>query len=1109
MLHFILGRAGFGKTHEIYERIAAQSDAADTILLVPEQYSFESERAMLRFPQEKRAEVLSFSRLCNHVFKQYGGVAGTPINDGQKLLLMSRALRECQDQLQVYRRLAKKPEFATHMLAVVQECGYSGITPQQLEWASMRLPDGILKNKTREIALVASVYHGMVRESYLDEQEELERLYHLLSQTDFWHNKRVFVDSFKDFTAPQKKLLEQMIAQAKEVTVALCADRLQSQHNLELFANTKGLAAELIRMAQQNGVEVAAPTLLCENHRAKTKGLVLLEQVLSGNETTEDQADDSVIVCACQDKYDQAEYVAATICRLVREEGLRYRDITILSRDASALNGVLDRALERYEIPYFSDWRRSVMHQPFAAYALKGLRLAAKGWDTAQLLSLLKTGLSGFSLQEIALLENYTFTWNVKGSHWLHEFRHHPDGMGAGEADPSVLEQLNALRKRAIGPVLGLKQGLEQGTTVQDHATALFEFFENGHIYSHLQHMAQQLTDQGNSFEGEDLLRSVDLLNGVLDQMVSAMGSVAVTPTEFLELFELSLQSADMGKIPQGIDQVVIGNADRTRPAYPKAVFVLDANQGVFPAVPSGGGLLSDTDRKTLKQVDLPLTDHCEFDTVEESFLFYTAAVAASERVFFTYLVADSEKTLSPCVPLEQMRAHLPEEGWLRVGAWEQADPLARVRAPLPALDLLAARYREGSELAGGLYHGFQQTYPHRLQVLRHLHEQADCRISPQHAKELFGQNIFLSPTGVEVYHKCGFSYFCRYGLRIQPRRQVALDVMAKGTVVHYVLEQMLNRHGSQGLYTLSQELLQSNVHEILMEYVEQAMGGLSEKAHTFRFQLQRIEILLISLLNHMAEEMKHSRFETAACELVIGPDGKVPALTIPLPDGGSLSVVGVVDRLDVYEQDGVTYFRVLDYKTGTKTFRVEDLYYGIGLQMFLYLYAVEQNGQAFGSCRVPAGVLYMPARRTGVKADGDEEKAKKEIADRLCMKGVVLDHPDVVRAMEPEVEGRFIPVSLKKDGKPTATSALASIEFFGKTRRRIEQLLTEMGVALQQGEITCDPLDGSDATVTACQYCDFKGACPLREEKEHRKVPKMTAQQKRDVMKGGDYHGV
>ncbi len=1109
MLHFILGRSGFGKTREVYTRIAEKTDIKNTILLVPEQYSFESERAMLALPQNHRPMVLSFSRLCDYVFKEYGGMAGKVIGDGEKLMLMARALLESVDELKIYRRAAKQISFASHMLAVVGECIHNGITPAHLTAAAQRLPEGVLQYKIKEIAHVAAVYQGLLHKSYLDPEEELERLHEVLSQTDFWQDKTVYIDSFKDFTVPQKKLVEQMIANAKEVTVTLCADNLNWQHNLELFANTKALAAQLIGFANKNGVTVAESTVLTKNHRAKTPGLTALEQVLAGEPPVAGQGDDSVIICACKDKYDQAEYVAANICRLVREKGMRYRDITVLMRDPEAYEGVLDRALERYEIPYFSDARRPVVHQPYVAYGLKGLALAVHGWDTAELLSFLKTGLSGLTLEEILDLENYAFTWNVKGKDWLNEFNHHPAGMGAGQPTLEEKNRLNELRVRAIAPVLGLKKQLAESQRVEEYVTALFGFLEKGGMAARLQTMADQLADQGNKFEGEDLLRSVEVLNGVFDQLVASLGDTAVTKQEFLELFTLGVQSADMGKIPQGLDQVILGAAHRARPAGPKAVFVLDANQGIFPAVPASGGLLSDTDRKALKQVELPFTDHCEFDTVEENFLFYTAAVAASEKVFFSYLVSDGQKVLAPCTPLEQVRTNLPNCPWYAVGEWEQQDPLARAYGVLPALDLLAAHYHEGTPLAGSLYHSFEQWHPHYLQTLEKLTGQADCRITPEHARNLFGEHIYLSPTGVEVYHKCAFSYFCRYGLRVQPRRPVALDVMAKGTVVHYVLEQMLGRHGSKGLYTLDDRQLKSNVHQLLVDYVEAEMGGLSEKAHLFRFQLERIEILLISLLKHMAQEMKTSQFETAACELTIGKDGAVPAYTILLPDGGALSVIGVVDRLDTYEKDGVTYFRVVDYKTGTKTFRVDDLYYGIGLQMFLYLYAVEKNGQVFGEHRVPAGVLYMPARRTGVATDGDEEKAKKEIADQLRMKGVVLDQMEIVRAMEPDVAGKYIPVTLKADGSPALSSALASIEFFGKTRKRIEQLLQEMGTALQQGEITCDPLDGSDSTVDACGYCDFKGACPLLQGQEHRKVPKLSAAEKREILQGGEYRGI
>ncbi|MBR4869097.1 MAG: PD-(D/E)XK nuclease family protein [Clostridia bacterium] len=1101
MLHLIYGRAGFGKSHELYRIIEQLPEDANPILLVPEQYSFESERAMLGLPIGRRAEVVSFSRLCQQVFREYGGGAGIPLGTVEKQLLVSRAIHQVADRLQIYRRQAGHQEFTTHVLSVLSELSYAGVSAERLVQIANELPASVLRNKMKELALIASAYEALKADSYQDPDGDLERLQQVLAGKDYWCNKTVLIDSFKGFTVPQMELVKQMAASAKDVYLTVCADSSDQRYAMDVFANTKELAKELRRYVLEGKAELAPSVFLSGNHRAANPSMKALEQVLADCETDISSSGEEITLCQCEDRYDEAEFVAGAICRLVREEGYRYRDIAVMARNGEEYYDLLADLFARYGIPCFIDRRRSIAYQPLTAYLLKGVSLAVKGWDSDEILSFIKTGLAGLSTEEIAALENYVFVWGVKGGQWLYPFEKHPDGMTDQTPDATVLVELNQLRKKTVNPLDRLAVALNDCHTVKDFATVVYEFLERQEVYNQLQGVSARLTEAGDVFEAEDVLRCFDVVVTMLDSLVASVGDLTVSKEEFLSLLQTAAGSADMGKIPQGIDQVAVGSADRMRPSSPKAVFLLGVNQGVFPATPASGGLLTDRERLILRQNNIPVSDHTLFDAVEERFLFYAAANCASHRAFLTYLTTDGEKELAPATELELLKKRISCVQF-RAGEWEKAYPLSRTYGVLPAFDLLAARYHDGSALTQGLYRYFAQYQPERLQVIKQLTEVPDCRLQPETARELFGSNITISPSGVEVYHKCAFSYFCQYGLRVTARKPVALDVLSRGTMVHHVLEKMIQLYGSKGLHQLNEQQLKANVHELLYEYVEQSMGGISDKAGIFRFQLERMELLLVSLISHMAEELKESYFATVACECEIKRNGDIPPLCVPLPNGGSLTVRGTVDRIDTYQKDDTTYFRVVDYKTGVKTFQLDDLYHGIGLQMLIYLLAVEKNGELIGENRVPAGVLYMPARRVSIRTDGDTSNLQKELAKTLQMKGLVADDPIIIEAMDPKANGIYMPFSHKKSG---VSGSLASLSFFGKIGRQIEELLYQMGENLQRGNITCDPLDpvGGDA----CGYCGYRAVCPLNGEKEHRQVPVLTAEQEKELLQGGDYH--
>ncbi|MBR3844825.1 MAG: hypothetical protein IKM39_04890, partial [Clostridia bacterium] len=682
MLHFIIGKSGCGKTHEIYKLIEHACLGDRGILLVPEQASFENERRMLSLPVQNRCEVLSFTRLCDRVLKTYGGIAGTPLTGEEKLLLMARSTEETKDQLHLYRKQIKNPDFYTHLLAIVAECNFKGISPSQLEMASHRVPGKELQQKLKEIALITGVYNRLVEDSYIDPDHQLEKVYETLCEHDFWQGKTLFVDGFKDFTHPQKRLIAQMIGGAKDVYLSLCADGEWLHQDFEVFENTKGVLAQCKRMAQQQGVPYKIHCILTKNQRARTPALEALEAFLAGEDIYYEDLADEITICSCRDQYDQGDYIARTIARLTREEGYHYRDIMVIARDPAHYEGALEGAFDTYQIPYFSDRAVPFKTQPLAAFCEKSMELIANGMDTPFILSLLKTGLTPLTLEEVSLLENYTFTWGIRGSQWLKEFRRHPDG--AKEPSPAMTARLNTLRRQVIAPLLSLKDACKKGKTCKDYAAALYEYLHTMQVFEGVKRLGQALTENGKPFDASNLLGSPSLLISLLDQMVRALGDTPLSLSDFNRHLQLMIQNAGMGTIPQGIDQVILGDAAHTRPAQPKVVFLLNTNQGVFPGIPASGGLLTDHDRAQLNQLEIPFSDHGRFDAVEESFLFYHAACSGKERVFFSYLSADGG-TL--CTPLTLLAENFP--GCVQTNS--QADsPLVQAVTPGTALEVLA-----------------------------------------------------------------------------------------------------------------------------------------------------------------------------------------------------------------------------------------------------------------------------------------------------------------------------------------------------------------------------------------------------------------------------------
>lgn len=1147
MLQYIFGRAASGKTEEVFRRLEAMVKAGreNNILLVPEQVSFESERALLHRLGRAAAgqvEVLSFTRLCDRVGRETGGLAGRRIDDAGRALLMGQALSNLAGELQLYGRQAGTPAFVNAMLSAAAEWKQCGVTPSMLARASAELPAGTLRAKTADLSLIYAAYDALVYERYVDPLDDLTRLYDSLGEYPFFQGKAVFLDAFKGFTGQQYKLLDRILAQAETVTLSLNIEPAAGlraaglaspgMERQSVFANQETVVRRVTALAGERRVVLAPPVLLENTHFMSGELAALEEGMVSGAKTSYEGKTGDVRIYAAASTYDEAEWAACSIRQLVREKGYRFRDIALIVRSLELYEGVLESAMRRYDIPCFMDTRRPVNTLPLFVLVQAALE-AARNFSTEQILRYLKTGLTGNTEEQISLLEDYVFIWNLTGDDWCADFTRHPDGYTdpdrkesdeAAERTRQRLETLNSIRRAVIEPLCRLHQAVFS-EDAEEMARAVWRLLCDLQAAERLRSYALRLEREGEP-EWADLQRqSWDILMGMLDQMAGTLGGRAITYRRFTELFRLMVSLEDAGGIPQKLDQVAVGAADRMRPGRPKAAFILGLNQGGFPAAPGKGGVLSPAERSQLIEMGLPVTDNWLADAVEENYLLYTSLTAASACLYLSYSRADNRgQRLEPSPAIRQVCRILPG---CSVEAADGGLSLARLEQEVPALEQLAEHWSETSSLRLALEESLagRKETAGRLLAMRRTADQLPAALDEAVARELFGLHIRASATRVDVYHRCRFSYFCRYGLNAKRLRPADLDVLQRGTIVHYVLEKMIGRYGAD-LKLTDEAARRVDVHRFVGDYIRQAMGGEEGLSPRLTYMLGRVESLLTDLLGRMAEEFAAGDFVPAACELVIGEEGEIPPLTVGL-DEGDLSISGAVDRVDVWNQAGRQYIRVVDYKTGSRVFGLPDVLGGLNLQMLLYLFVLEEQGRPIpvqtgphraedgpsGTGReadarekeiLPAGILYMPSKR----AVGDPEDDEAAIKRKARMNGLLLDEPEVLRAMERDGRGVYIPVEYgKRDGLPKKSAPLAGRADFEALRLHIRRLLREMGNTLHKGDIAADPLDGRDSG--ACKYCDFRSVCGREPSRANRRVEKMTGAEALKRIREEETHGL
>lgn len=1101
MLHLILGRSGSGKTQAVRALLKelAQEPQKKLMLLVPEQSSFENERAMLRLLGAKnaqRVEVTSFSRLADAVFRRYGGAAGRRLDDGGRSIFMSLALEQVKDQLVFYRKNAESAELISLLLSACAELKMCEVAPQDLDQAARAIHGETLRQKAAELALIFSAYEALVAQSYVDPLDDLTRLKGVLRARDYFCGYTVAVDGFQSFTVQEYGILNLILGQADALYATLCADRLDDpEHGMGLFSLVRRTAKNLIRLAKQNGVAVATPQVLPGGSRFESSALKALEAGAFRFERGEKvPAGGDVAIYEAKNAYDEAAFVASSIRNLVIEEHYRYRDFAVIARSPDEYRGILDPALERWQIPYFMDKPQAIDAEPLMRLVLAAFRTVQTGFDSDAVFSYLKTGLAGLDTEAISRLENYVFVWNISGRKWKEEWTEHPQGFSETmtDADRRNLNEINALREAAAAPLARFADRLKEADG-EGMAAAVFGLLQEIHAAEHLKLLAARLTACGEPALADRQLRLWDLLMEILDQTALVLRGRQIGRARYAELLRLVILANNMASIPQGLDEVTVGGADRIRTNAPKVVFLLGAAQGAFPLAPGGGCVFSDSERRELIRFGLPLNDTMEGVAVQERFVAYSAMSAPSRRLFVSYpLSGVSGESNAPSAIVTEVLAVLSGVRVLRELLLPQE---WFAGAKEPAFELMAQQWNQPTVLSATLKDLFaRRGETRRLAALSRAAEKRPFAFeNPERAGMLFGANMRVSATQIEKYFLCRFQYFCRFGLNVKERRAAELDALEYGSLIHFLLEKLFSGLGSAGILSLSAEELRREIVRLLTCYIEGKLGGAGGKSPRFVYLFSRVADSAMVVALHIARELSQSDFHPEDFELAIGAGG-IPPLKIPLPDGGTVEIDGKIDRVDLMTKDGVRYVRVVDYKTGHKEFRLSDVVYGMNMQMLIYLAALSENGAERYGALQPAGVLYMPANRPAVSAGrgAETEKLRAEAEKKLRMDGLVLDDPEIIAAMERDGAGKYLPVALK-DGVPARRDHVVTQEELTRVMRHIRSLVSAMAKELHGGNVAAVPLSGD---YDACAWCPYSAVCGHERDDPVREMVKWDRQQ-------------
>ena len=1095
MLHFLLGRAGSGKSAEIYDRLCKTQ--GKVLLLVPDQFVFEAERIVAEKTGERteNIKISGFSSLSEEILRKFCRRKNYA-DSTAKHIIMQDTVRELKKSFKYYSTAVNRKGFATLSLRAVEEMKRAGLAPEALSSASENLY-GSLKDKLSEIAMIYGLYNKKLTDIYDDRDDNLLLASQSASEKGYFKDMTVFIDGFDSFSGSQLKFLSPLIEQSNDCHIALCLDRNNpSELN---FATAEKTMEQLKRTADNTGVGISF-TDLEQNARYKSDALLHLRNILSGDKAEKYSGDVTDIVCKMSSDADtEADYVFAEIKKLVRI-GYRYNDINILCPSPSKyINSVTSSAL-RYDVPLFADIPSPISRKPFIKYLIFLLETANDPCGK-NVLRLIKSGFARtlredgttrtISLKEINELQSYCDKWDIGHLSFARPFSH---------LETEEEKRLDALRDSVVAPLVRFKENCEGKTGSE--ITRLFAayLFEDADVKASIQGKCQDRTTRDLKYNKE-LTEEYNQLWSIVCEMLesadSSMKNSTYTLKEYTEIFKNCTALISLSKPPQVLDSVLFGDIRRTRSKGAEVVFIIGADENSFPDCNTeNDGVFTLQEYATLAENNIDLFADGDSIYTAELLACYKALTLPSKKLYITYQgnkeqMGEAVETVVETFGIKIENNDLSE-----------LSPDFFCESIRSAEKQLAVRLFDGDkgeEIKTAL-ENVKDT--HYLQLINSALEKSapdsnKHSIDPDRAGLIFGFNR-LSPTAIKSLNSCRFGYFCRYGLGIKSLSSKEMNPQNVGNIVHFVMDYCFKKFydGTSANKEQSDGTIRSAVAEAMAKYREEEL--MEEQYHTVRFNVlfKNLGEVCFYLLKFMTMELAKSNFRPSYFELdlkqaLTAPDGfKAMPFRIPVDVNGKteeIELYGTVDRVDIATieksgEDGHVktekQIRVIDYKTGHESFGLSHVYYGLSLQLLIYLFALAESNPEY----IPSSATYYPAGNISMQSEflQPDDKRLRDIW--------LKNHPEegiVVRDTEGFEESMlYQSYCPDKKGKYSDFFKAKTItaEKFDKLKNHITDTISRNVADVKQGNVSAEPLCDNSSPLS-CTFCRYKAVCGARQE--------------------------
>lgn len=1084
-LRIIYGRAGTGKSEYCYREIAEKIKADNQILIItPEQFSFTAEKKLMEAIDANavfNAEVVTLSRMAYRVINEIGGRTETNLSKCGKAMLIYSILNNNKKELKL---IGKNDENVDMLDTAITEFKKHGISIEQLKQEIDKQEDIYLKNKLTDLSLVYEGFENQLSGKYIDETDLLTILAENIENTDMFNNQYIYIDEFAGFTKQEYQIIEKLILVANQVTVTICIDELNipKNPNTDIFYSNENTVNKLFEIAQNCGTKVEEIKL--ENkYRFKSNELKHLEENLYENRPHKyTNGVENIKLFLAKNQYSEIEEVAKNILKLVRDNGYRYKDISIITKNISNYSSLARAIFDKYDIPIFIDENRDLNQNIIIQYILSVLEIFTKNWSYESVFNYIKTGFSNIEEDEIFKLEKYCLKWGIKQNKWKKEFTYGK----YEEKDKTEIERLERIRKDIVNPLMKLKSDIDNDKTAEGISKSIYKFLVEENIAEKINKKIEELEKVGQVDLVKEYQSSLQTILDILDEIVLVFSDDKMTIDKYAQILKVGFKNSNLTKIPGTQDQVIMGDVDRSRSHKVKAIFIIGLNDGEFPSVHKDEGFLNDLDRETLKQDGIELAKGTIENLYEDNFNIYKAFSTAEEKLYLLYSSSDVQgKALRPSMLINKIKKIYPmlqEES----DVIETKAEVLNKKTTYDELIIQLSKLKEQDEIDKVWYYVYDYykkdtEWNTKLeQNLKGLnYTNIPEKIEQTNIDKLYGNTLVTSISKLERYRSCPFSYYLQYGLKIKPEEELKIQTLNTGTFIHEIIDEFFEavREAGIKLAEITDEQLAEIINKIIDEKLKQSQNYIFTSTAKYRALVVRLKKIIQKALKYIIGTLVQSRFEVLGTEVEFGENGKYKPIRLTLEDGKRIEIIGKIDRIDTAQSEDGRYLRIIDYKSSAKNIDLNEVYAGLQIQLLTYLDAACKEEDL-----MPAGVLYFSMLEQMIKADKrmEQEEIEEKIRANFKMKGLILADVNVVKLHDKKLEkgsSALVPAYIDKEGN------LSEKKTSGVTAEQFEELQKYMYIVIKQiskeilgGNIDLKPYYKDKKT--PCKYCDYKSVC-------------------------------